>query len=152
MKKILSKSRYIVLIPVVMSLIASVVAFVWGGVKTVSIISHLVLSMAEGGSGHGVVGLIGVMDTYLIATALFIFAVGMYELFISEVEFPEWLVIHDLHSLKAKLASVIILVMAVTFLEHLTEWTDGRETLFYAAAVALVTGALIAYGHFGGKD
>jgi uncharacterized membrane protein YqhA len=42
------------------------------------------------------------------------------------VEFPEWLVIRPAQ-LKAKLASVIILVMAVTFLEHLTEWSGGKR-------------------------
>lgn len=151
MKEILSLSRYLVLIPVALSLIASAGACLWGAIKTVKVLYGLYLSAI--GEGHAtVVGLIAVMDTFLIATALFIFAVGLYELFIEEVELPEWLAIHDLHSLKAKLASVIILVMAVAFLEHLTEWGVAWDTFLYALAIALVSAVLIAFGHFGGKD
>ena len=81
---------------------------------------------AIGGEEHGIgVELIAVMDTFLIATALYIFAVGLYELFIADLELPEWLNIHNMHDLKAKLSGVIILVMAVTFLEHLVHWEDA---------------------------
>ncbi|MCL4476091.1 MAG: YqhA family protein [Nitrospirae bacterium] len=92
------------------------------------------------------------MDTFLIATALFIFAVGMYELFIKDVSLPQWLVIRNLHDLKVRLSSVIILVMTVIFLEHLVEWKDPQATLFYGIAVAVVSASLIAFSHFGGRD
>jgi len=59
--------------------------------------------------------LIELMDIFLIATVLFIFALGMYELFIDSVNLPEWLIIRNLHDLKVKLSSVIILVMSITF-------------------------------------
>ncbi|MDO8446143.1 MAG: YqhA family protein [Deltaproteobacteria bacterium] len=152
MKKLLSNSRYLVLIAVFASLITSVMAFLWGAYKTFTVLSHLV--SAVGGEAHGIgVELIAVMDTFLIATALYIFAVGMYELFISaDLDIPEWLAIHNLHDLKVKLSGVIILVMAVTFLEHLIHWQDAAGTLMFGGAIAIVTGALIAFGHFGGKD
>jgi uncharacterized membrane protein YqhA len=92
------------------------------------------------------------MDVFLIATALLIFAIGLYELFIGDVPMPKWLVIHDLHDLKAKLGSVIILVLAVTFLKHLVEWKDPQGTLYFGLAVTLVSASLIVFGHFGGKD
>lgn len=149
LKDILAKSRYIILIPVFLSLIASVAAFLWGAIKTYHVIHELVLTGGEHGTA---IGLISVMDTFLIATALFVFALGMYELFIEDVEFPEWLVIHDLHSLKAKLGSVIILVMAVSFLERLIHWEDAWETLLFAVAISLVSIVLIAFSHYGGKD
>lgn len=87
-----------------------------------------------------------------IATALFIFAVGIYELFIEDPSLPEWFVIRNLHDLKAKLGSVIILVMAVTFLKHLVEWRDPHGTFYFGIAVAVVSASLIAFSHFGGKD
>ena len=71
------------------------------------------------------------MDIFLIATVLFIFAMGMYELFIEKINLPEWLIINNLHDLKAKLSSVIILVMGITFLKHLVEWTDPQGTLYF---------------------
>lgn len=151
MNKLLSNSRYLILMAVFASLITAVMAFLWGGYKTFMVLSHLV--EAVGGEGHGVgVDLIAIMDTFLIATALYIFAVGLYELFIADLDLPEWLTIHNLHDLKAKLSGVIILVMAVTFLEHLVRWEDAAGTLMFAGSIAIITVALIAFGHFGGKD
>ena len=152
MNKLLSGSRYLVLIAVFASLVTSFMAFMWGGYKTFTVLNHLI--HAIGGEEHGLgVELIAIMDTFLIATALYIFAVGMYELFIAaDLGLPEWLTIHNLHDLKAKLSGVIILVMAVTFLEHLVHWNDASGTLMFGGAIAIINGALIAFGHFGGKD
>lgn len=150
MEKILEKSKNLILIATISSLIASFAAFAWGAFKTVMVILNLFVS--HGKDPVAAIALIELMDTFLIATALFIFSVGMYELFIKDINLPEWLVIHNLHDLKAKLGSVIILVMAVTFLKHLVEWNDPQGTLFYGIAIALVSASLIAFSLFGGKD
>lgn len=150
MGKILEKSKNLILIAVISLLAASIAAFLWGAVKTVTVILNLVITFGK--DPLAVISLIELMDAFLIATALFIFAVGMYELFIKDIDLPEWLVIHNLHDLKAKLGSVIILVMAVTFLKHLFEWKDPQGTLFYGLAVAVVSASLIAFSHYGGKD
>lgn len=150
MEKILEKSRNLILIAVISSLVAAFVAFIWGAFKTVMVILNLFIS--HGKDSLAAIALIELMDTFLIATALFIFSVGMYELFIKDINLPEWLVIHNLHDLKAKLGSVIILVMAVTFLKHLVEWDDPQGTLYYGIAIAVVSASLIAFSQFGGKD
>lgn len=152
LKKLLEKSRYLVLIPVLVSLIASAAAFLWGAYITFEVLSHMLAAVGTPEAQHAIIELIPLMDAFLIATALLIFALGMFELFIGKLDFPEWLVIHDLHDLKAKLGSVIILVMAVAFLENLVHWKDGFETLMFAGAIALVSGALIAFSYFMGKD
>jgi uncharacterized membrane protein YqhA len=92
------------------------------------------------------------MDTFLIATALFLFSVGLYELFIEDLSLPSWLVVHDLHDLKQKLGSVIILVLAVIFLEHFAEGKDPLGTLYLGLAVAVVSASLIAFITFGHKE
>jgi len=150
LKVVLEKSKYLVLIAVLFSLIASLAAFLWGAVKTVFVIMHLVSTHAN--DPLGAVELIRVMDTFLIASALFIFSVGLYELFIEDVDMPPWLIIHNLYDLKAKLGSVIVLVLAVTFLEHLVEWKDPLGMLYFGIAIALVSASLIAFGYYGEKD
>lgn len=150
MEKILEKSKNLILIATISSLIASFAAFVWGAFKTVMVILNLFIS--HGKDPLATIALIELMDIFLIATALFIFSVGMYELFIKDINLPDWLVIHNLHDLKAKLGSVIILVMAVTFLKHLVEWKDPQAILFNGIAIALVSASLIAFSLFGGKD
>ena len=146
MKELLEKSRFLVLIPVFVSLIAAAAAFVWGGYRTFEVLAHMVATAGTPEAQHAIIELIPVMDTFLI------FALGMYELFIGKLDFPEWLVINDLHDLKAKLGSVIILVMAVVFLENLSHWKDGFETLLFGGAIALVSAALIAFSYFMGHD
>ena len=75
----------------------------------------------------------------------------MYELFLGELKLPAWLVVHDLHAVKSRLSSIIILVMAIIFLERLVEWQDPQGTLYFAIAVTLVAAALIAFSWFGEK-
>lgn len=150
MVRFLERSKSLVLIAVIFSLLASVAAFLLGAVKTVYTISALVAS--HGKDPLAAIALIELMDTFLIATALFIFSVGLYELFIGDLDLPDWLEIHNLHDLKAKLGSVVVLVMAVTFLKHLVEWKDPLGTMHFAIAVGIVAASLIAFSHFGGKD
>ncbi len=150
MKGLIEKSKNLILIAVASTLIASAAGFVWGFVKTLSVIIEFIKNF-----GHdplGAIALIEVMDIFLLATVLFIFAMGMYELFIEKIELPEWLIINNLHDLKVKLSSVIILIMGITFLKHLVEWTDPAGTLFFGIAVAVVSVSLIAFGYYGGKD
>ena len=109
MKKLIEKSKYLVLIAVASSLTASAIAFLWGLLKTLTVIVNLVVS--HGKDPLAAINLIELMDIFLIATVLYIFAIGMYELFIDNISLPEWLIIRNLHDLKVKLSSVIVLVM-----------------------------------------
>ena len=97
------------------------------------------------------VALIELMDKFLIAAGLYIFAIGMYELFLGKIDLPEWLIIRDLHDIKSRLSAIIILVMAIVFLEHLVAWKSAQDVLFYGIAVAVVTAALIAFSYFGDR-
>ncbi|MFM8368923.1 MAG: YqhA family protein, partial [Chloroflexota bacterium] len=69
-----------------------------------------------------------------------------------KLDLPEWMLAHDLYELKTKLSSMIVLVMAVKYLQKLIEIKDGQELLQRGIAVAVVSVALIAFGYFGKKD
>jgi len=150
MRIVVEKSKYLILIAVASTLVASTAAFLWGGIKTVKVLTSILTSI--GTDPTAAIALVELMDTFLIATVLFIFAIGMYELFIGNVSLPEWLVIKNLHDLKVKLSNVIILVMGIIFLEHLVEWKDPQGTLFFGIAVTVVSAALITFSYFGGKS
>ena len=143
LKRILEGSRYLVLVGVLSSLAASLVTFLWGLWKTGVVI--LTLVQTGGQDPLAAVRLIELMDKFLIAVGLYIFAVGLFELFIGELDLPDWLEIHDLHDIKSRLSHILLLVMAVTFLEHLLEWKDPLGTLQFALGISLVMGALIAF-------
>lgn len=150
MGKLMEKTRYLGYIGVFSLLFAALAAMGWGVVKTINAISIIITSYGK--DPYIAVLLIEVVDSFLIATALYVFSVSMYELFIDKLNLPNWMLAHDLLELKEKLGGVIVLVMVVKFLEHLVEWKDPNASLFFAISVAVVSASLIALGYFGRKE
>lgn len=105
--------------------------------------------------------IIGAIDNYLIATVLIIFGIGLYELFISKIEFIEKddkssriLVIHSLDQLKDKIAKVVVMVLIVTFFKYSIsqkEW-NMINLLILAGGTLLVSLALYVINAKGGHD
>ena len=150
MKTIIEKTRFLNIIAVIALMIATVDAFVLGLIKTYKAIHAI---FATGGRDPLILFyLIQLVDTFLVAIVLYIFAVSIYELFIGKLDLPDWMLAHNLHDLKAKLSSVIILVAAVIFIERMIEGEDALQLLYLGGAVALVSAALIAYSVLGEKD
>lgn len=150
MKKILAGTRYLAVIGAAALLVSALGAFAWGVAKTVEALSLITTSL---GTDAGItVVLIEIVDAFLIATTLLVFALGIYEMVVSDLPLPGWMEIHNLHDLKSKLGGLLVLVMAVKFAEKLVEWKDGLQTLYFALAIALVSAVLIAFNSLGSKD
>ena len=140
-----------ILIAVFSSLLAAGMTFLWGAYKTIIMILHFVTAI--GGEAYKLrVETIAIMDIFIIATALLIFALGLYELFIAKLDLPEWLTFNNLDELKNSLRRVIIFIMAVTFLEKLVLWENPKSTLMFGIAIALITAVLIAFEKFSGNN
>jgi uncharacterized membrane protein YqhA len=150
MKQIVEKSRYLALIGVIGLLIASVAAFGWGLYRTVLLVYEVTTDSSAGTSV--IVDLVKIVDFFLIATTLLIFAASLYELFITEINVPDWMIAHNLHDLKAKLSSMIVLVLAVKFLEEVFIGRDAMDLMWTGIAIAAVAAVLIAFSYFGKKD
>jgi uncharacterized membrane protein YqhA len=145
MARALEQSKYMVLIGVIALLVAAAVTFGWGAIKTISFVAMLVNS--AGSDPLTIVRLLEVVDTFLIATVLLIISLGLYYLFIDKLQLPEWLVIDDLSKLKGKLSDVVVLFMAIKFLEKLLQSKDSQELIFFALSVAVVAAVLIAFNY-----
>jgi uncharacterized membrane protein YqhA len=153
MKAIIENARYITLISVVASLLGALVLFLWGGYKTLTTILRLAGNIDASSAASTIVGFIELIDTFLVATALYIFAVAIYELFIDDsLNLPNWLRIYTLDQLKTKLSSVIVLFMVIVFLQVLVTSVDGVRVLLTGAAVAITTVALLAYNRTGSRN
>ena len=86
---------------------------------------------------------IEITDIFLLATVLYIVALGLYELFIDhQVPVPNWLEIRTLDDLKDKLIGVIIVVIGVGFLGQFTTWNGETNLLISGGGAALVIAAL----------
>lgn len=86
-----------------------------------------------------------IVDVHLLSVIQYVMAVGLYELFIGELTLPAWLKIKSIDQLKAKLASVIILILAVKFTEKAIEWKNSLEILYLGISIAIIIGVLTFY-------
>mgnify|MGYP001570744154 FL=1 len=145
LKFILEKGKYIILLAVVSTFLASVATFIWGTTKMITNVVTLITGLITHEEIHSGVHMISALDSLLLAIVLYIFSIAIYELFFGKIDVPDWLVIENLDGLKEKLASVIILILAVTFLEHLVEWKDAKETLMFGVSIAAILIALVFY-------
>ena len=73
-KRVLESGKYLVLVAVLSSLVAAAAAFTLGLIKTVAVLMEVARTL--GSDPLTVVRLIEVMDKFLIAVGLYIFAVG----------------------------------------------------------------------------
>lgn len=147
MKQLLEKCKLLSYVGIGSLLLASALSFLLGAIKTVQVGIGMVTS--AGKDPLALVTLIQIMDVFLIGTALFVFAVSLYELFIGKLDLPEGLVAHNLYELKAKLGSVMILFMAGNFAERLVQGKNAMDLMFLAIGVAVVSATLIALGNTG---
>ncbi len=151
-QRMLSSSRYLVLIAVAGTFLAALTLLLYGGISVFQLIADAIM-LAEISSKTGktlVLGFIESIDLFLLGTVFFIISLGLYELFIDDtIALPAWLVIHTLDDLKNKLIGVIIVVMAVVFLGHVIKWHGEQELLWLGGAISLVTAALTWF--LGGK-
>jgi uncharacterized membrane protein YqhA len=150
MKRILEHSRYMILLAVISSLFAAAAAFLLGTWRTAMVLTEIVRTDGKGRLIS--VSLIELMDKFLIAAGLYIFAVGLYEIFLGDLQLPKSLTVHSLHEIKGRLSAIIILVMAIVFLEHVVEWQDPRGTMYFAIAISLVSLALLAFNYVGKRE
>lgn len=143
--RLLAGSRQIILIAVICSFIASLTVLIYGAVQTFYTVFNLFFNrtVSSEGAKNLVVSFVEIIDLFLLATVFYITALGLYELFIDDrIRVPGWLEIHTIDDLKGKLASVVVVVLSVSFLGQAVKW-DGSGNLFpYGASVALVIASL----------
>ncbi len=153
MKTFLENSRYIVLLGIAGTFLSAVALFLFGlaGV-VVSIWDGLTVADPFNYSNLKEISivLIQAIDIFLLATVLYIIALGLYELFIDDsLTLPPWLVIHSLDDLKARLLGVVVVILPVTFLGKLVEWKQGLDILWLGLAVGAVLIAIAATQYVG---
>lgn len=137
--------RYIIIVAVLATLIAATALILFGTVETYVVIRD-VFSKGEFTSKVAkalLLSFIEITDIFLLATVLYIVALGLYELFIDhQVPVPNWLEIRTLDDLKDKLIGVIIVVIGVGFLGQFTTWNGETNLLISGGGAVLVIAAL----------
>lgn len=151
MKLIIEKSKYLVLVSIIALLITFAFSLFWGVVKSFD--TWMVIINTAGHSPDITLKLIKVVDSFLISLVLYLLAASIYSMMIGSLDLSDSLVARSLPELKSKLSSIMVLVIAIHFIEVLfTQEVDGLNLLYNAVASTLVAGALIAFTAIGTKN
>lgn len=152
-------SRFVILAAVTGSLLAGFAIFYMATVDVIQLVSHVIHygdpDMTEEARkalhDSSVTHIVEVVDGYLLATVMLIFSLGLYELFISDIDqahgskaSSKILVISSLDDLKSRLAKVVIMIMIVTLFEQALNMhmQSPLDLLYLGGSIALIALAL----------
>jgi uncharacterized membrane protein YqhA len=158
-ERVLWNSRFVVVVAVIASVVAGFALFYLATVDVVYLVKHLAPyasgSLAEEARAtlraSTVTHIVEVVDGYLLALVMLIFGLGMYELFVSDIDEARQtrtssriLVIESLDDLKNRLAKVILMILIVRLFEHAVKMNVSTmlELLYLSGAIALIGLAL----------
>lgn len=156
-EKVLWHSRLVVLVPVVASLVVSIGMFYVSTVDVGTLVGHILHYHDSADAGRTalrstiVAHVVEVVDGYLLATIMLIFALGLYELFVSRIEIAEGsefasrlLLIRSLDDLKDRLTKVVLVILVVKFFEYALqlEFKAPIDLFWLALGIMLVSAAL----------
>ncbi len=162
-EKLLWGSRYMVLVAVISSLLLSLLLFVITAVDVFALLVHTFDYIIATSEVRKVLKIelvahtVGSIDGFLLATILLIFSLGLYELFISDIDeakesdqSSKVLVINSLDDLKSKLAKVILMILVVTFFEVSLSMSfdSSLDLIYFSLGILMVSLAL----YFGSKS
>ncbi len=162
-EKMLWSTRLMVLAAVISSLLLSLMLFVITAIDVAGIIAHAADYLSATSELKKTLKIdmiahtVGSIDGFLLATILLIFSLGLYELFISDIDEAKTseqsskvLVINSLDDLKSKLAKVILMILVVTFFEVSLSmtFTGALDLLYFSLGILMVSLAL----YFGSKS
>ena len=143
-------TRFIVLISVVLSIISSIILFLLGGWDIIQAIIYKnpLLNNSIETNNELLFNIISSIDLFLIGIFLLIFGFGVYELFISEINFAKdkfadsTLKINSLDQLKNKIIKVIIIVLIVKFFEKVLKlshnFTTPKDLIFFSLSILAI--------------
>ncbi|MCG9695538.1 YqhA family protein [Shewanella sp. Isolate11] len=154
-ERFLWSSRLSVMVGVFACIVAAFVVFIMG-IKDVVHMTALIWDYLMTGShqvrNELVMVVVEILDTFLLGSVLLIFAFGLYELFISNLQAAEdseaggkILVISSIDSLKSKLGKVILMMLIIKVFSYFTEMKPASmlELLYMGIIVVLVALALM---------
>lgn len=152
-------SRFVIIAAVIGSLMAGFAIFYMATVDVISLFIHALhyadstmTDQARKALHDSTVShIVEVVDGYLLATVMLIFSLGLYELFISDIDQAQGskasskiLVIHSLDDLKSRLAKVILMILIVTLFEEAINMklTTPLDLIYLGGSIALIAVAL----------
>jgi uncharacterized membrane protein YqhA len=141
LEKILQKSRYLVILTVVITLLCAVVLYVITSVSAIMAMYEALTSGDWSTTATKVIAvtLLKVVDMFLICIGLQVIAAGVYKLFINDqIILPAAMNSSSFIELKLSLVRISSLVLLIMFVERAVDLGPSRELLEYGIAIAVI--------------
>jgi uncharacterized membrane protein YqhA len=144
---VVSSTRYVVLLAVAAVLLVSASLFVLAALQSGAAVVSAVQGVVRGESDSAelTVKFLEIVSSMLKAVVFYLVGVGLYSLFIAPLNLPAALGVESFSDLETRIVSVVIVIMAVTFLEHFVAWKDPEELVRFGGTMAAVVLALVAF-------
>ena len=152
MARMLTASRYLVVLAVIGCFLAAAALFGYGLLAVIRVlfetfaddVAHIgaagqdVVTTAE----HLAVDLVQLADVFLLGTVIYLVGLGLHLLFVNPwLPTEPWVAVGDLDDLKEMLVRVIVLLVGVTFLGSFVEQADDMPVQELSIATAVVVAA-----------
>lgn len=144
----IGRSRYVVLVAVVAVMLVSLSLFLLGTIGAVKLIYSSWMEFAlygEAGSTEQIVESLSIIGVMLRAVVFYIIGVGLYSLFIAPLNLTTALGMESLSDLEVKVISVVIVILAIKFLQEFVKWNQQLEIAYFGGTLAVVVAALVLF-------
>lgn len=142
-RRTLLATRYLVVVGATTSLLLAAATYIWSIVKALGFVRTLLAGTPK--EDEALVKLFATVDVVLIGTVLLVIGLGLWELFVEDLDLPPALTTSTFDDLKAKIATTLVLVLVVQFLEAMVERPDAEALMHRGIAVTLVGGLLVVF-------
>lgn len=136
------RTRFVFVLAILSTLLASIVLLIMGFIETLHVIFDIIRHPAEMTLDVVRLHFIELIDTFLLATILYVFGAGFAQLLGAATYYPEWMRIATVEDLEHKLAGVLITVLGVFALSVIAQWNGQTDLLGFGVTVSLLIAAL----------
>ena len=147
-------SRFFLIIASLCSVAAAIAYVGLGAYEIIHMIGKIISVALDGATekaiadGKMTLGFIMAIDHFLIATVMLIFGIGIYEIFISNIDAydkahpaAKILDIRSLEELKSKIAGGVVMILVVTLFKHTLsiQFNEAIDLLILAGTILLIS-------------
>lgn len=144
---LIGRSRLIVVVAVVAVLLCALSLFLLGAWLALETIWYAWSGVVIGelGTTDITIRFLEIVTVMLKAVFFYLIGVGFYSLFISPLNVTVAMGVETLNDLETKVISIVIVIMAVNFLERFIQYAEPIDVLTGAGALALAVAALVFF-------
>jgi uncharacterized membrane protein YqhA len=149
---IIGSTRYVMIVAVAGIFLGSTALLISGTFDIIRAVWEIIAGVVPYESTELRITLIEAVDTVLVATVLYMIAIGLYQLFVAPtLVLPAWLQTRGLNDLEKRLAGMVVTVLGVIFVTVALESHGNKDILGFGLAIASVIAAISLFLYQEGK-